>query len=368
MCYTAMVGAIAEIHKFFPQYDVVVIQTGVTAINLMIILGAVSAGWLSLMASKKRLILTGLLLISVGGAGGFFFHDTIQLFYFWSLVIGAGFGHFTPTVSSLLVDYFEGVERNRVAGMQTSFVNGGGMALTFFGGLLAAIAWNYSYLIFLIAVPLFIVFLVNFPRKNEYDGKRSDWRKIPKSVAYYCVSVVGFMLVYNAFHSNIAFFISEKHFADPSMAGGVSAVFMSGGVFFGFLFSKVSLKIGDYLFGLAHTMLVICYFSLCFTHTLAIVFPVAFIGGMSISMTMSQALYSVSTRIPPQTSVAVFSLVASVSPNIATFISPTVIGLLSRLVSDAGDSISRLTAAGCLALTFALIQYIVVTVRRRKEA
>jgi len=214
-----MVGAIAEISRFFPQYNVVVIQTGVTAINFMIIMGALCAGWLSLIASKKRLILTGLILISAGGAGGYFFHDTIQLFYLWSLVIGAGFGHFTPTVASLLVDYFEGVERNQVAGFQTSFVNGGGMTLTFLGGLLASIAWNYSYLVFLVAVPLFVAFAVKFPAKNEYDGKRSDWRKIPKSVVYYCFSVVIFMMVYNAFHSNIAFYVSEKHFADPSLAG-----------------------------------------------------------------------------------------------------------------------------------------------------
>ena len=365
MSYMGLAGAIAGIAEFFPEYSVEVVQTGVTAINLMIIVGAISAGWIFLRASKKKKIIFGLTLIAAGGIGGYFFHDSIYLFYLWSIVIGFGFGHFTPTVSSLMIDYFEGAERNRMAGMQTSFVNGGGMLLTFTGGVLAAIAWNASYLIFLVAIPIFIIFAVNLPAKNEYDGKRADLRKIPKSVAYYSASVIALMMVYNAFPSNIALYLSENDFGNASLAGGVNAVFMAGGVFFGFVFSKFSLKIGDHLFAVAHFMIVICYFTLCFTGSLIVVFIVAFAGGMSISMTMPQAMYSVAARIPPQTSVAVFSLIASISPNIASFSSPTVIGFLSRLFSDTGDSISRLMTAGTLALIFAVLQVIVLRSRRK---
>jgi len=362
MCLT---GAIADISRFFPEYSVEIIQTGVTTINLMIVFGALLAGRLSFIFSKKRLILTGLPLVVIGGLGGFFFHDTIYLFYLWSLVIGTGFGLFIPTVSSLLVDYFEGSERNRLAGIQTSFVNGGGVFLTFLGGLLAAIAWNYSYLVFLIAVPLVFIFALNLPSKKEYPDEKPKQYRIPNSVVYYFVTVIIFMLVYNAFPSNIALFISENNLGQASLAGGANAVFMSGGVFFGFVFSKISMRIGDYLFGFAHTMLVISYFILCNTQSLAIVFIAAFIGGMSISMTMPQAIYSVSLKIPPHAGVVVFSLIMSVSTNIATFISPTTIDFFSRFISNAGDSVSRLTAAGFLALFFMIAQFIFVRLSKK---
>jgi len=360
-----MTGAIAKINEFFPSYSVEIIQTGVTAINLMIVIGALIAGWLSSKYTKKALILTGLPLIAIGGSCGFFFHDTINLFYLWSLVIGTGFGLLMPTVSSLIVDYFEGSERNQLAGIQTSFVNGGGVILTFIGGLLAAIAWNFSYLVFLIAIPLIIIFALKLPSKKENYAEKPERHKIPKSVAYYFVTVTVFMLVYNAFPSNIALFLNENDLGHASYAGGANAVFMAGGVFFGFVFTKFSTRIGDYLFCVAHTMLVICYFSLCSAQSLVLVFIVAFVGGMSISMTMPQAIFSISLKIPPQLGVVVFSLITSVATNIATFFSPVVIDFLSKFAMEESDSVSRFTIAGFLALIFAIAQFIRLKVSRR---
>jgi len=368
MCYMSMVGAIADIKEYFPEYRVEVIQTGVTAINLMIIIGAFLAGLLSTRKQKKTIILTGLALVTIGGICGFLFHDTIFLFYLRSLVLGAGFGMFTPPMLSLLVDYFEGTERNKIAGMQTSFVNGGGVALTFIGGLLAGIAWNFSYFAFMVAVPIFIIFAINLPAKNKYKVERYDWRKLPVSVVYYAVSVIMFMLVYIVFPSNISLYLYENNLGNASLAGCVNAVFMAGGVFFGFVFFKFSPKIGDYLFSVAHLMLVICFITLCFTHSLVVVFAVSFVGGMSISMTMPQALYSVSMKIPPQISVVAFSLIGSISTNIATFASPMVIGLSSGFISEAGNSVSRFMIASLIALVFAGIQFLAVTLRRRKES
>jgi len=364
MCYMGMAGAIAEIKAFFPGYSVQVIQTGVTAINLMIIGGALAAGFLSSRTSKKTLIISGLTLVITGGVLGFLFHDTIYLFYTWSLVIGAGFGMFTPTMTSLLVDFFEGDERNKVAGMQTSFVNGGGVLLTFAGGLLAAIAWNFSYLVFLVAVPIMIVFTLKLPSKMMYPAEKTRWNNIPSSVAYYSFSIIIFMLLYNVFPSNIALYLQENDLGEAALAGGANAVFMCGGVFFGFIFARFSLKIGDYLFSVAHLLLVLCFFTLCFTGSLTIVLVVSFVGGMSISMTMPQAMYSISTKIPPETSVAAFALIASISPNIASFISPTVIGFLSNIFSSSGDSVSRYAAASVLGIIFAGIQF--ASVRRRR--
>jgi len=100
---------------------------------------------------------------------------------------------------------------------------------------------------------------------------------------------------------------------------------------------------------------------------LAVVFIVSFVGGMSISLTMPQALYSVSLVIPPQLSVPVFLFIASISLIIDDIISPSVIALLSRFVSDAGDSVSRYTTAAVMAAIFAVIQFFFVRHRRKTQ-
>jgi len=366
MSYVALAGAIADIAEFFPEFSVELIQTGVTAINLMTVLAALFAGWLSYRRAKRGVILFGLAFIVIGGVGGFFFHNTIVLFYLWSLVIGAGLGIFTPTATGLLVDYFEETERNHLIGIQGSFVNGGGVLLAFVGGLLAAIVWNCSYLAFLAAIPVFILYAKSMPVKKSKDtNTKPVRRKIPGCVLYYLMTSFIFMLVYNAFPSNIALFVSERGIGDASLAGSATSVFMLGGVFFGFIYSKFSVRIGEYLFTVGHLTLALSFFLLYLTESVGIVFVVAFFGGMSINMTMPQTLFSVSTKIPPETGITVFSLVMSVTPNIATFISPAVISFLSKLVSDAGDSVSRFVAAGLLSLCFAVVQFAIVARSRR---
>jgi MFS family permease len=366
MCFVGLAAAIADISAFFPSYSVQVIQTGVNSINLMGIFGALLAGWLSYGHSKKKLALLGLSLVFIGGAGGYLFHDTLLLFYIWSLVIGAGMGIFTPPVTSLMVDYFEGVERNRLSGLQTSFINAGGVLLTFAGGLLAAIAWHVSYLAFLVAIPVFVVCAVNMPAKNKFVAEKAAKQKMPHCVFFYMATVFVLLLVYNVFPSNIALFLSENNLGNASLAGGANAVFMVGGVAFGILFSKLSLRIGEFLFALSHLMIAICFFLLYSNQSIIITFVAAFVGGTSISMTLPQSLFSVSSKIPPTIVAGVFSLVASVSPSIASFVSPTVISFLSKFVSDGQDSISRFLTAGLISLCCGIVLF-AITAKTKKS-
>ena len=367
MCYVAMAAAIADIAAFFPSYSVQVIQTGVTAINLVGVFGALASGWLSFRYSKKLLIVIGLALVSAGGAGGFFFHSSLTLFYAWSFVIGAGLGMFQPLVASLLADYFEGKERNQLAGVQTSFVSGGGVAMAFIGGVLAAVMWHFSYLAFLIAIPILVICVINLPTKNRYSAEKGAKVKMPRCVYYYFVTVFLFMMVYNTFPSNIALYLSEKGFGTASLAGVINAVFMFGGVFMGLVFSRFSLRIGEYLFGISYAALVLSFVLLCVGQHVVLVFIAAFVGGMSVSMTMPQAMFSVSMKIPPAASAAVFSLMATISPCLGTFVSPTVIAFFSGAVSGAGDSISRFTAGIVLGAVFAAGQFVITARSRRAE-
>jgi len=360
MCFVGLTGAIADIAAYFPSYSVQVVQTGVNATNFMAIFGALFAGWLSYSRSKKALTILGLALVAAGGLGGFCFHDTIVLLYAWSLVIGAGLGLFTPPATSLMMDYFEGPELNRLAGWQTSFINGGGVILTFAGGALATIAWHFSYLSFLAALVILAVCALTIPMKNRFPAQKAEKQKIPRSVWYYCFTVFIFTLVYNAFMANIALFLSEKGLGNSSMAGAANAVFMIGGVCLGLVFNKFSKRFGEFLFGGAHIFMAVCFFMLCSSQSLIVIFIASFIGGSGISFTMPQSMYSVSGKIPPQTSAAVFSLIGSVAPSVGVFVSPTLIAFLSRLFSDTGDSVSRFMAAGMLAVVFAALQIVIV--------
>ena len=361
MCSAGLSASVAEIAAFFPEYNVQVIQTGVNTISLVAVVSSLISGWLAYRHSKKVLILLGFIIVGISGIAGFFFHDTLFLFYLWSMAIGFGVGFFSPSVMSLVIDYFEGEERNHLAGLQTSFINGGGVILTFAGGLLATIAWNFSYLVYLGVIPVIIICALFLPAKNRFVAEKHEKLKIPGCVNYYLLTTFLQALVYNVFPMNIALFLSEKGLGDASMAGIVNAVFMVGGVVMGLIFSKLSSYMYDHLFGVSHVVLVISFLIICNTDSLVLVFIAAFIGGTSISMTMPQCIYSVSAKIPPVIAPAILSLALSVSPSIAYFVSPASMAFLSGLISDTGDSVSRFFVAGILSLIFAILQFVIVS-------
>jgi MFS family permease len=365
MCFVGLAAAIADIAKAFPGQSIQLIQTSVTSINLVCILSALISGWLASSHSKKGLTLAGLFLVAAGGAGGFFYHSSLPLVYLWSLIVGCGMGLFTPPVSSLIVDYFDGDERSRLSGMQTSFINAGGVMLTFGGGLLAAAAWYYSYLAFLVAMPVLFICLANMPAKNKFTAPEAGKQKIPLPVYYYMAATFMLLLAYNVFTSNISLFISENQIGGASLAGSVNAVFMIGGVVCGFAFNKLSRRFGEYLFGISHLLLFVCFLLMYLNASIPVLAAAAFIGGSSISLTLPQCIFSVSSKIPPELSAGVLSLVASVSPSVATFISPTVFAYLGRLISGAGDSHSRFAAAAAVCLVFAGAMFVSTAIRER---
>jgi MFS family permease len=368
MCFVGLAAAIADIAKAFPGQSIQLIQTSVTSINLMSILSALLSGWLASSHSKKGLTLAGLSLVATGGAGGFLYHSSLPLVYLWSVVVGFGMGFFTPPVSSLIVDYFDGDERSRLSGLQTSFVNAGGVILTFGGGLLAAAAWYYSYLAFLVAIPVLLVCLANMPPKNKFTAQTAGKQKMPSPVYYYMVVTFALLLVYNVFGSNVSLFISENKLGGASLAGSVNAVFMIGGVVCGFAFDKLSRRFGEYLFGLSHLLLCGCFLLMCLNASIPVLAAAALIGGSSISLTLPQCIFSVSAKIPPVLSAGVLSLVTIVSPSVATFVSPTVFAYLGRLMSGAGDSRSRYAAAAAVCLVFACALFVSAVIRKRTAA
>jgi MFS family permease len=84
----------------------------------------------------------------------------------WAGLVGMAMGLFVPSITAMIAVYFEAMNECR-PGTQSTFVNGGGILILFFGGLLATIVWNYNYLIYtILGVPILIVALFGFRNTN----------------------------------------------------------------------------------------------------------------------------------------------------------------------------------------------------------
>ena len=86
-----------------------------------------------------------------------------------------------PTSNGIIAENYAEDERGKLMGIQDLFTNGGGMYLTLIGGVLAAKAWNYTYLAFLYALIPLVLGCIYFPadKPAKASGEKSHLKIAP---------------------------------------------------------------------------------------------------------------------------------------------------------------------------------------------
>ena len=238
-----MVGlapVVSAVVDAFPGTSALAAQMATTFLNLVLVGVALLSGTISRHFGRRKMCAGGMLLFALAGICGAFFTVGLWAVFVWSAFLGAGTGLFVPAVSSMMIDYLDDGERSAVAGLQTAFVNLGGMALSFLAGLLAGTVWSNAYLVFLAAVPVFFLCLCGLPREKAAPGKADrGWRsgKLPRAVWLAALQTFLFAVLYFAFSTNISLLLVERGVTDTAMSGIATAIFMLGGCLFGFCFA-----------------------------------------------------------------------------------------------------------------------------------
>ena len=150
----------------------------------------------------RTIALCGLLLYVVAGSGAFFADNIVVLLVLRAL-LGVSVGMIMPLSTGLLAYYFPPEEQARLMGLAAAMNQMGGVVATFLAGMLAAVSWNYAFLVYLlglIAVVLVMLFLPNERLSNKGGISLSLLKKFHPSV-------VGMFLVM------ILFFIYPTNFA-----------------------------------------------------------------------------------------------------------------------------------------------------------
>ena len=188
---------------------------------------------------RTRTIATFGLLLYVTAGAGCFFVDSLGLLLVMRALLGVSVGLIMPLSTGLLAYYFPPEEQARLMGLSAAMNQMGGVVATFLAGILAGIAWNYAFLVYLlgvIAMALVALFLPNERLQGRGGMSLSLLRRFHPSV-------VGMFLVM------ILFFIYPTNFALTASASlsemgvtwvmvGLDVVAFLAGLAFGFLMKR----------------------------------------------------------------------------------------------------------------------------------
>ena len=209
MAAAAVSPALGKISQAFPDVDMTTIKLILTLPCLIVIPISLLSGWLTSRMSKKLIVLIGLVIYFIAGAGGGFARNITELLIVRG-ILGIGVGLIMPISTTLIIDFFDGQARNKMMGLSSTISSLGGILFQTTSGWLAVISWRYSFGVYslsLIAVLFTLLFLPEPPRKQEQKKSKI---KLNSGVFVLSILTVLMMIAFFAVQTNLALFIASK--------------------------------------------------------------------------------------------------------------------------------------------------------------
>lgn len=213
------------------------------------------------------MILMGLAAIFIGGLLPILNHSSIWILDICGFISGAGQGFLMPLLGALILENYEGQERERMLGLNTTFVTGGSALFLMIAGPVCDLGWVNVYFLYFAAIPVMIIaqlFLVKEeePRKKDSAGNGKTGG-IPLKGWIQCVLVVLMGIGYTAFPLNLSFLVANKGLGSATTVGIGMTMITVISALMGLVFpqlirvSKLYISTLAAAFGLAATLLII---------------------------------------------------------------------------------------------------------------
>jgi len=360
LCYLGFAPIIAEMAAAFPDTSLSLVQMIMTLPNFLMMTVSPISGRLSRHIRKKTLMLTAVALYFTGGIFPFFFHGNIFQILFGSALIGIGSGILSPMINAVICEHFEGRERGTLMGLSATFVAVGGLSFTFVSGQLARLGWHYSFLLFLLLIPLFLIMLFCLPQGSVQKGgngekSRSGFEMNPYIAFLFGVGVIYFVMQ-NGFNTNSSLYISEMGIGGADTASTVTMCNtlggICGGMLFGFAASRLDHQVETLAMGLAAAGFLLAF-------ALPWLMPImgaAFLVGAGFAMFNAGGSYLLSRHLSPEANAFTMSVYISVI-NLGAALSPFLVNTLSSLFS--GSCAMRYLVCGTIILLCTAASFLV---------
>jgi len=232
--------------------------------GLFIVLGAFAAGAIIDRYSKKTFLLACMALYAIAGSSGLYL-ETLPGILAGRAAMGLGVAGIMTTVITLFADYYQGAERAKAIGMQSSFMALGGVVFLTFGGFLAELSWRYPFAIYLAAalfIPLGMKFLYEPDRKTISDDQEEESASMRsassliKLLALVYGLVVTAQIIFYTIPIHLPFYLMDVFDAGASLSGlAIAMVTLFAGLT-SILYGRIKGKLG-YVYILVFSFLAI---------------------------------------------------------------------------------------------------------------
>lgn len=271
---------------------------------LFIAFSAPLAGALIDRYGRLKLLWTSLLLYAVSGASGFILADLYQILISRA-VLGISVGISMTIVTTLVADYFEGMERQKFVGLQIAFMSIGGILFIGIGGVLADINWRYPFLLYLFALivlPLTIFFLHEPKRVQSKKVIQEVKIETPPIMWLLLVNVLIMWVLFFLIPVQIPFHLKLIGIEQNALIGAAIAVSTAFSAISAFSYSRIKNRYSYYvIFSLGYLLMASGYVLIAFFPSYMAVILAMMMAGLGMGIMIPNTNIWVMNIAPPET-------------------------------------------------------------------
>ena len=325
---------IAEAFQDIPNAEFLV-KLMLTVPSLIIAFVAPIAGAIIDKGKRKALLISSLTLYAIMGTAGFYL-ETLPSFIITRAFLGIAVAGIMTSAQTLIADYYAGEERNKMLGLQGTFISFGGVLFVALAGLLASLSWRYPFLLYglalILAYPAFLWIHEPYHKQGhaeELEKKSTSEHHAnhfarPLDIAGICLIVFSGMVVFYSIPTQLPFLLKLYGIDSPAKAGAVVSLATMAGGFASYAMPYLKRRLQFHsLGGLSFGLLSIGFLGLYLSQSYSIILAFALFAGSGIGLLMpSMRLWVITVAAPSLRGRSVGVLTSSLY--LGQFLSPVI--------------------------------------------
>ena len=320
----ATTPALASIGKAFPNIDNSTLILLSTLPMLLIVPFSILSGKLAGNKIKYRtLALIGIFMISVAGVVPYFLND------FYAILIARGFsgigiGLSAPLANTFILNLFEGKTMQNLMGLSRVSSSAGGMVFQLVGGILCAINWRNTFLVYFIGIIglILIFFMLPEPPKTEKKLKENVKGKGGGITAIALVWVVLYALMTfftYPFYINMSSLVANGNLGNAATSGLILTTASFAGMLGSTLFGSVYRSLKRKIIPIGFILCTITYVIMIFCNNVVAFTIAAFLTGFGFGLIVPALNMYAGLAVPPSARAFTMSLMFALS-NLSMFL------------------------------------------------
>lgn len=355
MAGAAVAPGLSEISRIFAGYSPTLVKLVISLPPLLIIPFSLLSGFFSSLIGKKNLLITGLIIYLIGGAGAFCV-DSLPLLLVFRAVLGMGTGIILPLSTGLIADFYDGDERARMLGFSSAANCLGTIMANIAAGILVAVNWHYIFYVYFLAVPVLLLAVPFIPVKSPAEKEVGPKASIPKELGYWAVAAFFTMLAFFGVVTNLSLLIDSRNLGGPQLTGLMFALNSLCMLLSGALFLTVQKKLKKLYSPFMLLLMAGGYVGLVIAGSLPLLIVSVVLSGLGTGLAFPFIMNRASSYAREDNSIVVMGIVSGCA-FLGQFVSPIILDNIPSISGDPLVNVFLMLALGVgIVFTISLVK------------